>query len=103
MIPDGQALLFDLDGCLVDSLPSIARCWAETLGELGRPAPRPEELRAYVGPPVDQAARMLAPDMSEPQIEQLVAAYRRRSAVAEDVAAFPGIAELLTALAGDGI
>ena len=103
MIPDGHALLFDLDGCLVDSLPSIARCWAETLGELGRPAPRPEEVRAFVGPPVDEAARMLAPDMSEPQIEQLVAAYRRRSAVAEDVAAFPGIPELLTGLAGDGV
>ncbi|MGZ4350053.1 MAG: HAD hydrolase-like protein [Solirubrobacteraceae bacterium] len=103
MIPDGRALLFDLDGCLVDSLPSIVRCWAETLGALGRPAPSMAEVRPFVGPPVDTIARALAPDMAEPELEQLVMSYRRCAAEAEDVAAFPGIPELLAALAGAGV
>jgi phosphoglycolate phosphatase len=103
MTRDGRALLFDLDGCLVDSLPSIARCWAETLGALGRPAPSVEEVRPFVGPPADTIARTLAPDMSEPEIGQLVRSYRRCTAAAEDVAPFPGIPELLASLVGAGI
>lgn len=103
MIPDGRALIFDLDGCLVDSLPSIARCWSEVLGGLGRPAPSVEEVRPFVGPPADAIARMLAPDLSESEVKDLVMAYRRCTALAEDVAPFPGIAELLAALAQTGV
>jgi phosphoglycolate phosphatase len=103
MTLDGRALLFDLDGCLVDSLPSIARCWAETLGAVGRPAPSEAEVRPFVGPPADTIARTLAPDMSEPEIGHLVRSYRRCTATAEDVAPFPGIPELLASLAGAGI
>jgi len=103
MTLDGHALLFDLDGCLVDSLPSIARCWGETLAAVGRPAPSLADVRPYVGPPADQIARALAPDRSESEIAQLVAAYRRCTTVAEDVAAFPGIPELLAALSDRGV
>jgi phosphoglycolate phosphatase len=103
MIPDGRALLFDLDGCLVDSLPSIARCWAETLAVLGRPAPSLEEVRPFVGPPADTVARVLAPDLSQPGIADLLMRYRRCTAAAEDVAAFPGIPELLAALSRRGV
>jgi phosphoglycolate phosphatase len=103
MTLNGHALLFDLDGCLVDSLPSIARCWAETLGAVGRPAPSASDLRPYVGPPADQVARALAPEMSESEIAQLLAAYRRCTAAAEDVDPFPGVPELLAALAGRGV
>jgi phosphoglycolate phosphatase len=103
MTLDGRALLFDLDGCLVDSLPSIARCWAETLDAVGRPAPSVDEVRPFVGPPADTIARTLAPDMSEPEIGQLVRSYRRCTAAAEDVAPFPGIRELLASLVGAGV
>jgi phosphoglycolate phosphatase len=103
MTLDGHALLFDLDGCLVDSLPSIVRCWGETLGAVGRAAPSVAEVRPFVGPPADQTARALAPDLSESEIEQLLAAYRRCTTVAEDVNAFPGVPELLAALAGRGV
>ncbi|MFZ0040361.1 MAG: HAD hydrolase-like protein [Solirubrobacteraceae bacterium] len=98
-----QALLLDLDGCVLDSLPAIARCWAETLAEFGFEAPRPEQIRPYVGPPVDDAARALVPGADEPTIEAMVADYRRRSAQATDVLPFPGVVELLSELSDRGV
>jgi phosphoglycolate phosphatase len=97
------ALLFDLDGCLVDSLPSIARCWSETLTGFGLPAPTPEQVRPHVGPPVDVAARALAPGADEATVEAIVADYRQRSARATDVVPFPGIPELLGVLTRRGM
>ncbi len=96
------SLLFDLDGCIVDSLPSIARCWAETLPEFGLAVPAPETIRAHVGPPVDAVARAFAPGADAATVAALVAAYRARSARATDVEAFPGMPELLAALTTRG-
>ena len=98
-----STVLFDLDGCLVDSLPSIVRCWAETLPEFGFPVPDPAEVRAHVGPPVTEAARRFAPGADEATRARIVAAYRARSARAEAVLPFPGIPELLDALEERGV
>jgi phosphoglycolate phosphatase len=98
-----DALLFDLDGCLVDSFPSIARCWRETLTEFGLPAPTPTQVRPNVGPPVSVAARALAPGADEATVTAIVADYRQRSARATDVGPFPGIPELLGVLAQRGM
>ncbi len=98
-----DALLFDLDGCLIDSFPAIARCWRETLGELGLEPPTPGQVRPHVGPPVDVAARALVPGADEATVEAIVADYRRRSVQATDVRPFPGIPELLSVLARRGL
>src|ERR1700733_15271293 len=97
------ALLFDLDGCVVDSLPSIARCWSETLPEFGWLAPTVAEVRPYVGPPVSVAARHFAPDANDVTIGAIVAAYRRRSAQAQDIETFPGMGQLLASLREKGV
>ena len=98
------ALLFDLDGCLVDSLPSIIRCWERTLPRFGAPPPAGEVLRHLAGPPVDAVARRLLPDASPDRIAELVAAYRRCSvADAGAVGAYPGVAEMITALRARGV
>jgi phosphoglycolate phosphatase len=98
------ALLFDLDGCLVDSLPSIRRCWERTLPEFGAPPPGEVEMRHLVGPPVNQVARHLLPDADEALIAAVVARYRRCSAAsAAEVPAFPGVPELLDGLRERGI
>lgn len=98
-----RALLFDLDGCLVDSLPSIARCWAQILEPLGARAPSQEQIRAHVGPPVDRVATILLPGADGPTIERVVAAYRRRSVQAvSEIEPFDGICELLAWLTGRG-
>lgn len=98
-----EALLFDLDGCIVDSFPSIARCWAQTLPEFGFMTPTPTEVRHHIGPPVNVAARSLAPGAHEATIGAIVAAYRRRSAQSREVKLFPGIPELLAGLANRGV
>ena len=98
------ALLFDLDGCLIDSLASIRDCWERTLAEFGAPPPSPDVLRHLAGPPVDEVARRLLPGASETRIAEAVAAYRRRSAAAAgQVPAYPGVPELLHALEARGV
>lgn len=97
------ALLFDLDGCLIDSFPIIARCWAETLAAFGASPPAPAEVRELLGPPASDVARHFAPDADEATIEEIVADYRRRSTHAMDVPAFDGIPELVAELAERGV
>jgi phosphoglycolate phosphatase len=97
------ALLFDLDGCIVDSLPSIVRCWSAILPEFGLPTPAASEIRPFVGPPVSLAARHFAPGRDDATIEAIVAAYRRLSAQAQDIEPYPGIRELLASLGERGV
>jgi phosphoglycolate phosphatase len=98
------ALLFDLDGCLVDSLASIRACWERTLPRFGAALPSGEQVRRLAGPPVDEVARRLLPRASERTIASVVAAYRRCSvASAGEVPAYPGVLELLVALRERGV
>ena len=98
------ALLFDLDGCLVDSWPSILRCWELTLPEFGGEPPLAAQLPRLAGPPVDEVARYLMPGADEPTIAAVVARYRRCSlAAVGDVPAFPGVPELLHRLRERGV
>jgi phosphoglycolate phosphatase len=98
------ALLFDLDGCLVDSLPSIRRCWERTLVQFGALPPTDEVVRHLAGPPVDEVARRLLPAAAPDRIAEVVAAYRRCSvASAGEVPAYPGVAEMITTLRARGV
>jgi phosphoglycolate phosphatase len=47
-----SAILFDLDGTIVDSAPGITATLASTFEAMGLPIPTPSELVAYVGPPI---------------------------------------------------
>lgn len=95
-------MLFDLDGCIIDSLPSIIRCWAETLPQFGLAVPSADVIRAHVGPPVTEAARAFAPGRDESTVAALVSAYRARSAQATDTEAYDGMPELLGSLHARG-
>jgi phosphoglycolate phosphatase len=44
-----EALLFDLDGTLVDTLPDLAEAAARTLSDLGLPVSSPQAIRGWVG------------------------------------------------------
>jgi phosphoglycolate phosphatase len=54
------AVLFDLDGTIVDSAPGITATLAATFERMALPVPTPAELLAYVGPPILDSFRDLA-------------------------------------------
>ncbi len=68
------ALIFDLDGTLLDSKPGILSCLREALDARGVDAPGP--LDRFVGPPVEAWAIELLPHGSEDARADLVQGYR---------------------------
>jgi phosphoglycolate phosphatase len=98
------AILFDLDGTIVDSAPGITATLAYTFERLGRPIPTPAELLAYVGPPILDSFRDLA-GMSLDESAEALAIYRPRylETGALDSAVFPGVAEVVRAVHAAGI
>ena len=55
-----SAVLFDLDGTIVDSASEIMDSLAHMFTEMGVPVPDQEILRSYVGPPLLDSLRMTA-------------------------------------------
>jgi phosphoglycolate phosphatase len=51
---DVDAILFDLDGTLTDSGPSIMSCYRYAFDKLGFEPPPDHVLRSFVGPPLNQ-------------------------------------------------
>ena len=49
-----KAIFFDLDGTLTDSGEGIINCATLALEHFGLPVPSREEMRVFVGPPLDQ-------------------------------------------------
>lgn len=95
---DHDAVLFDLDGVLVDSRVPFARCVNEALATQGL-GPRPEdELHQYLGPPLHWTFQALVGDESlvQPCVDSYRARYRELAA--SETTVFPGICELLDEL-----
>jgi phosphoglycolate phosphatase len=94
------AVLFDMDGTLVDSQPGIVEAMNATLRELGEPERDPEDLRARIGPPLPVTiATLLGRRVDE--VDAIVAAYRDRyrQTMRDGTFVYPGIPELLADLA----
>lgn len=93
-----DAVLFDLDGVLIDSRVPFAHSVNSALALHGLP-PRPErDLHQYLGPPLHLAFRALVTDQS--LVQPCVDAYRARyrEMAASETSVFPGIRELLDSL-----
>jgi phosphoglycolate phosphatase len=98
------AVLFDLDGTIVDSAPGITATLAYTFQRLGLPVPTPAELLVWVGPPILDSFRDLAHFDAE-QSARALAIYREKY-LAEgvyDATLYPGAADVLAAIAAAGI
>jgi phosphoglycolate phosphatase len=95
---DHDAVLFDLDGVLVDSRTPFARSVNSALTGHGLP-PRPEhELHQYLGPPLHRTFQALVGEQS--LVQPCVDAYRARyrELAASETTVFPGIREILDSL-----
>jgi phosphoglycolate phosphatase len=75
---DGAAALFDLDGTLLESGPSITASVRAALVDLGKPAPPGTDLHWVVGPPLnDSFARLLGSDDGD-LIDEAMTRFRAR-------------------------
>jgi phosphoglycolate phosphatase len=93
-----EAVLFDLDGVLLDSRTAIARCMAHALQVHGVRVPPAAELERYIGPPLlDAFAELAGPD----QAASCLDTYRERYVVSslEETTVVPGVREVLAAVA----
>ncbi|HLH59189.1 MAG TPA: HAD hydrolase-like protein, partial [Streptosporangiaceae bacterium] len=96
-LTDVRAVLFDMDGTLVDSDAAVERAWLVWAGEYD--VDLSGGLATLHGSPAGLTIRRLRPDLDEPAVA--AAASRQLSLQYEDLAdvtATPGAAELLARL-----
>ncbi len=68
--------VFDCDGTLVDSAHSIVSCMKTALAVRGFAEPTPEQVRAMVGLPLEDAISRLYPDMEADMVMDVSEGYR---------------------------
>jgi len=103
-----EAVLFDLDGTLVDSLPDIHETANRMLAELGRPPRDIDEIRRFVGrgiPTLVTRCMTVGTQATDAEIEAAIAVFRRHYAVVNGVHSrvFPGVLDTLEALRARGL
>jgi phosphoglycolate phosphatase len=93
-----DAVLFDLDGVLLDSRVAIVRCIEHGLREQGVAVPAAAELERFIGPPlVDAFAELAGPELAG----ACLASYRERyvRSSLEETTVVPGAREALAEVA----
>ena len=93
-----EAVLFDLDGVLLDSRTAIAGCIEHALRAHAVPVPPRAELEGYIGPPLLDAFAQLA---GADRAASCLAAYRERyvTTYLDETTVVPGAREALAAVA----
>lgn len=93
------AILFDLDGTIVDSAPGITSSLAATFVSLGLPVPSPAELVEWVGPPILDSFRDLAGFTREQSFEalEIYRTHYLKDGVF-DATVYPGVEDVLAAI-----
>ena len=104
-----DAVLFDLDGTLLDTIPDLHAAACALLRDLGRREPSIEETRSYVGRGMQNLVKRLLAgsldiDYDEPApsdaMEIFRAHYQRENG--RQASYYPGVIEGLTQLKSDG-
>ncbi len=98
-----RAVLFDLDGTLLDTIADLADAANLTLSELDRPARTQAEIHSFVGKGIPNLVRRCMTEgtcATEAEIETAVAVFRRHYAAVNGVRTtiYPGVVETLQTL-----
>ncbi len=98
------AVIFDLDGTLVDSQRAIAASLRHVLHECGRRGADNEDLRWAFGPPLPDVMRRLLNSSNPAEITRAIGIYRahHRSVCVTHATVYPGIPDVLGGLAASG-
>ncbi len=98
------SLLFDLDGTLIDSAPSILAGFKAAFQEAGI-APVVPLTSAIIGPPLVQTLANLTGGADSATLSALAEGFKRHydSEGYKETVVFPGVADMLVALAGLGL
>ncbi|MDW8247263.1 MAG: HAD family hydrolase [Sandaracinaceae bacterium] len=101
----GWAVLFDLDGTLVDTLDDIACAMEEVLRELGLPSHPKESYRQMVGNGARELVRRALPTNAHHLLEKGLAMFkaRYRQVLTVHSRPYPGILPLLSELHARGV
>jgi Haloacid dehalogenase-like hydrolase len=96
-----MAVVFDLDGTLVDTMTSAPQAYADTIRSLGGPEVSPSDVLAvwHIGPTPVVLEHFLGRPVSLRDTERF---HRHFADVVASVEAFPGVVEMLDALSRGG-
>ena len=97
-----KAIFFDLDGTLTDSGEGIINCATLALEHFGLPVPSREEMRVFVGPPLDQTFIKYGVPAEKAQEAIEVFRSRYRTVGKFENFPYPGIREALQTLKEQG-
>ena len=101
------SVIFDFDGVLVDSRPTIGNCLIDALGEFGISAPSPLETSLLVGPPLELGLTefLTQRGISLEGLPEIISRFRDSYAVKsiQSTFLFPGIREMLESLYSENI
>jgi len=96
-----KAILFDLDGTLIDSVTDLANCVNYTLAKLSLPLHTPEEIRRFVG---DGVQKLIKRSLGQAHMDKLDDAFAifmdyYGLHLTDNTVLYPGVAETLPRLA----
>ncbi len=97
-----RAVLFDLDGTLIDHFATLYACYQYALSTLGLPVPTPDTIRRSVGGSMEVTLRKL---IDERHVDAAARLWREHLArtYLDDVTLMPGAGELVRALHARGL
>ncbi len=100
----GAAIVFDLDGTLIDTAPDLARSANEALLQIGRPMVDTQEIRPFVGRGarvmIERGLALTGGPVAPETLDELVSVFidHYQAHIAEESRPFPGMIEAVDRL-----